>query len=257
MPPKYTVRSVGRPNTGDHRMFIESDGDPISPFHDIPLYANSEKTILNMIVEIPRWTQKKYEISRTEVLNPIKQDTKNGKLRYVKNCYPFKGYIWNYGALPQTWEDPSFAHPETKHRGDNDPVDALEIGSQVAYTGQVKQVKVLGIMALLDDEETDWKVVVVDVNDPKAGKLHDIEDVEKEFPGLYAMDVLEETAKAWNALVKGEVDRGEISITNISVEGSPERVKDPKELEIPPAEDLDPAAPDPHLDGWVFLSDTA
>ncbi len=63
-------------------------------------------------------------------------------------------------------------------------MDALEIGSQVAYTGQVKQVKVLGIMALLDDEETDWKVVVVDVNDPKAGKLHDIEDVEKEFPGL-------------------------------------------------------------------------
>lgn len=118
----------------------------------------------------------------------------------MKNCYPFKGYIWNYGALPQvgtealslvtyltrpqTWEDPSFTHPETKHKGDNDPVDALEIGSEIAYPGQVKQVKPLGIMALIDSGETDWKVIVIDVTDPKAEKLNNVQDVEKEFPGL-------------------------------------------------------------------------
>jgi inorganic pyrophosphatase len=34
-------------------------------------------------------------------LNPIKQDIKKGKLRFVKNVFPHKGYIWNYGALPQ------------------------------------------------------------------------------------------------------------------------------------------------------------
>ena len=27
-----------------------------------------------------------------------------GKLRYVANCFPHHGYIWNYGAIPQTWE---------------------------------------------------------------------------------------------------------------------------------------------------------
>jgi inorganic pyrophosphatase len=32
----------------------------------------------------------------------------------------------------------------------------------VGYVGQVKQVKVLGIMALLDEGETDWKVLVVE-----------------------------------------------------------------------------------------------
>jgi inorganic pyrophosphatase len=39
--------------------------------------------------------------------------------------------------------------------GDNDPLDVCEIGEAVAYPGQVKQVKVLGTMALLDEGETD------------------------------------------------------------------------------------------------------
>ena len=34
-------------------------------------------------------------------MNPIKQDIKKGKVRFVKNSFPYKGYIWNYGALPQ------------------------------------------------------------------------------------------------------------------------------------------------------------
>jgi inorganic pyrophosphatase len=39
-------------------------------------------------------------------------------------------------------------------------------------------------MALLDEGETDWKVIVVDVQDPLAAKLNDIEDVERHLPGL-------------------------------------------------------------------------
>jgi inorganic pyrophosphatase len=87
-------------------------------------------------------------------------------------------------ALEQTWEDPNSIHPETKAKGDNDPLDVCEIGELVGYTGQVKQVKVLGVMALLDEEETDWKVIVIDVNDPLAPKLNDVEDVERHLPGL-------------------------------------------------------------------------
>lgn len=75
-------------------------------------------------------------------------------------------------------------HAETKAKGDNDPLDVCEIGEQVGYVGQIKQVKVLGIMALLDEGETDWKVIVVDVQDPLASKLNDIEDVERHLPGL-------------------------------------------------------------------------
>ena len=75
-------------------------------------------------------------------------------------------------------------HPETKAKGDNDPIDVCEIGEEVGYPGQVKQVKILGTMALLDEGETDWKLIAIDINDPLAPKLNDIEDVERHLPGL-------------------------------------------------------------------------
>lgn len=59
----YSVRKNGAPNTMEHRVYIEKDGLPVSPFHDVPLYANQEQTILNMVVEIPRWTNGKLEVS--------------------------------------------------------------------------------------------------------------------------------------------------------------------------------------------------
>ena len=64
MAPSYSVRKIAPPNTLEHRIYIEKDGVPVSPFHDIPLYANEQQTILNMVVEIPRWTNGKLEVSR-------------------------------------------------------------------------------------------------------------------------------------------------------------------------------------------------
>ena len=61
-PSQYSVRKIAPANTLEHRIYIEKDGVPVSPFHDIPLYANEQQTILNMIVEIPRWTNGKLEV---------------------------------------------------------------------------------------------------------------------------------------------------------------------------------------------------
>ncbi|KAI1260108.1 inorganic pyrophosphatase [Xylariaceae sp. FL1019] len=289
MASQYGVRKVAAPNTLEHRVYIEKDGVPVSPFHDIPLYANQDQTILNMIVEIPRWTNAKLEISKDELLNPIKQDIKKGKLRYVRNCFPHKGYLWNYGAFPQTWEDPNAIHPETKAKGDNDPLDVCEIGELVGYVGQVKQVKVLGVMALLDEEETDWKVIVVDVNDPLAPKLNDVEDVERHLPGLlratnewfriykipdgkpenqfaftgecknksYAMDVIHECAEAWEKLITGKTQPGGISTTNLAVSHSPSRVTPDQLPPLPANENLAPEKIDSSIDKWFFISGAA
>ncbi|KAK4067581.1 hypothetical protein Trihar35433_6141 [Trichoderma harzianum] len=282
----YTVRKVAAQNTLEHRVYIEKDGVPVSPFHDIPLFANQEQTILNMVVEIPRWTNGKLEISKEELLNPIKQDVKKGKLRFVRNCFPHKGYLWNYGAFPQTWEDPNTVHPETKAKGDNDPLDVCEIGELVGYPGQIKQVKVLGVMALLDEEETDWKVIVIDVNDPLAPKLNDVEDVERHLPGLlratnewfriykipdgkpenqfaftgecknktYAMDVIRECAEAWERLITGKTQPGSVSTTNVTVQHSPSRVAPESLPPLPPHQDLPPEKIDASIDKWFFIS---
>lgn len=61
----YSIRKIGTPYTLEHRVFVEKDGVPVSPFHDIPLYANEQQTILNMVVEIPRWTNAKQEVRHT------------------------------------------------------------------------------------------------------------------------------------------------------------------------------------------------
>ncbi|AMD19795.1 HCL356Wp [Eremothecium sinecaudum] len=285
----FTTRQIGAKNTLDYKVYIEQDGKPISPFHDIPLYADRENNIFNMIVEIPRWTNAKLEISREETLNPIIQDTKKGKLRYVRNCFPHHGYIHNYGALPQTWEDPSVAHPETRAHGDNDPLDVLEIGETIAYTGQIKQVKVLGVMALLDEGETDWKVIVIDINDPLAPKLNDIEDVEKHLPGLlratnewfriykipdgkpenqfafsgeaknskYALDVVRECNEAWKQLISGKAVAGkEISLTNTTLTETATYAPQVAE-QLPPASSQPDAPIDKSIHKWFFISGSA
>jgi len=136
-----------------------------------------------MVVEIPRGTNAKLEISTAEDQNPIKQDVKNGKLRYVADVNGFKGYFCNYGAFPQTWEDPNYTHPETQCKGDKDPLDVVEIGEAVHKTGDVVEVKVLGVLALIDEGETDWKVICIDVHDPQAAAINDIADIEKIKPG--------------------------------------------------------------------------
>ncbi|RMZ66895.1 inorganic pyrophosphatase [Pyrenophora seminiperda CCB06] len=281
----YTTRKVGAANTLEHRVYIEKDGQLVSPWHDIPLYANEQQTVLNMVVEVPRWTNAKMEISKEEQLNPIKQDTKKGKLRFVRNCFPHKGYLWNYGAFPQTWEDPNVVHQETKAKGDNDPLDVCEIGELVAKPGEVIQVKVLGVMALLDEGETDWKIMVINVNDPLAPKLNDVEDVERHLPGLlratnewfriykipdgkpenqfafsgecknkkYAMDIVRECAEAWEKLVTGKTPKDEISLTNTTVSHSPDRV-DASSVNVPQGENKAPATIDPSIDKWFYIS---
>jgi inorganic pyrophosphatase len=67
-PSVFTPRKVGAPHTLEHRVYIEKDGVPVSPFHDIPLYANEQQTILNMVVEIPRWTNAKQEVRKPILL---------------------------------------------------------------------------------------------------------------------------------------------------------------------------------------------
>jgi len=244
-----TFEERGTPNTEDYRIYYRNADGPISPFHDIPLYHDAEKKIFNMVVEVPRWTNAKMEIATGERLNPIKQDTKKGKLRYVANVFPFHGYAWNYGALPQTWENPHHVDEATDCKGDNDPVDVCELGSKVCRAGEVIQVKVLGVLAMIDEGETDWKLLAINTDDPLAKQMNDLDDVEKVLPGYlkatvewfrlykvpdgkpenafafngeakdreFAHGVINDTNTHWKELVAGKVDAKGIDIHAVTV----------------------------------------
>jgi inorganic pyrophosphatase len=99
----------GSPDTFEFRIFnYTADKDTVlSAWHDIPLYAG--QGLLNFLCEIPKETSAKMELATDETRTPIKQDTKKGKLRH----YPYN-INWNYGMLPQTWEDPGHVDAELK-----------------------------------------------------------------------------------------------------------------------------------------------
>ncbi|KAJ5191777.1 inorganic pyrophosphatase [Penicillium cinerascens] len=174
--------SVSQP--GETCLYFLRNGQRISPWHDLPLFADREYGILNMVVEIPRGTNAKMEITKEISLNPIKQDIKNGKPRELADLPPYRGYPCNYGAIPQTWEDPNVLDSHTRVAGDDDPLDVCEIGNHVAKCGDIKKVNPLGAFAVLDEGETDWKIIAIDVSDPLSEKMRDIGDVEKHLPGF-------------------------------------------------------------------------
>ncbi len=162
-------------------------------------------------------------------------------------------------------------------------MDVCEIGEAVGYVGQIKQVKPLGIMALLDEGETDWKVIVIDVNDPLASKLNDIEDVERHLPGLirasnewfriykipdgkpenqfafsgecknkkYANEIIHECAEAWEKLITGKTDAGGVTVVNTSVSHSPFMGE---VVHVPKGEHHAAAPIDESISKWFYIS---
>ncbi len=168
----------------NYRVFFQADSKTISPWHDVPLYADKAKGILNFINEIPKGTCEKMEVTKDERYNPIKQDVKMTYI-YKPRMYPFESLV-NYGCLPQTWEDPEHKDESTGYKGDNDPIDVVEVGDRVARCGEVYQVKLLGILGLVDEGEMDWKVIAIRVSDPLASQLDSLEDLEKHMPGKVA-----------------------------------------------------------------------
>lgn len=180
----YGQKRVGSKYSTSFKTYLTRDNKIVSPFHDIPLYADSNNKILNVVNEIPRFEIAKFEISKSLEFNPIVQDTKKGALRFVSNLYPFYGYQCNYGALPQTWEHPDKTDKYCKAKGDNDPLDVIEIGTKRKGVGEVFQAKVLGALGLLDDNETDWKIIIIDIKDEQANKINNIDELNKVYPHI-------------------------------------------------------------------------
>ena len=108
---------------------LYKDNQNISFWHDIP-YKN-DKTF-NFVCEIPKFSRKKVEMSKEILNNPLVHDIKDNKYRYY-----FQPIYWNYGFIPQTWENPqNITHG---YGGDNDPLDFIDIGKKELKIGLLNQ----------------------------------------------------------------------------------------------------------------------
>lgn len=61
-PQDYTPRTTGAPLTRDFRIYLSVGDKLISPWHDIPLFADEKENVLNMVVEVLRWENVKLEV---------------------------------------------------------------------------------------------------------------------------------------------------------------------------------------------------
>jgi len=151
-------------------------------WHDVPLRPSGEaddSLVVNMVTEIPMYMTAKMEVTKEARQNAIAQDlNKDGSPRYYSYGTPF----FNYGLIPQTWEDPDLKSP-AGHGGDNDPIDIIEFGAGPLQMGSITPCRILGSLELIDEGETDHKVMCIALSDPDASRIHSLADLDIVKPG--------------------------------------------------------------------------
>ena len=205
-------------------------------WHTVPLYADASRGVVNMVTEIPMHVTAKMEVDKSAPGNAIRQDVNgDGSPRYYTYGTPF----FNYGLIPQTWEDPTVAD-EGGHYGDDDPLDIVEVGGRALAMGSVTPCKVLGSLELIDSGETDHKILCVAEGSEDYDLINNVSDLETFRPGVLddlvmwmkyyktsdgkgvnelgngerpitreqALEVVEETNGYWKKLCEGREDDG-------------------------------------------------
>lgn len=124
-------------------------------WHDIPLGDNVPEEI-NAIIEIPKGSNNKYEIDKATGL--IKLDRAN----YTAASFPY-----DYGFAPQTlWED-------------GDPLDLIVLTTYPLFPGILVAVRPVAVIEMIDNGESDFKVIAVPVEDKRWEEVHDLGDLNK------------------------------------------------------------------------------
>ena len=173
----HKTHSTGTFGSNSFELSLREGGS--SFWHSIPLYYDAEKKMINFITEIPMHVTAKMEVDKSADGNAIRQDkNKDGSPRYYTYGTPF----FNYGLIPQTWEDPEVLSAEG-NGGDNDPLDVMEVGMTPLPMGSVTPCKVLGSIELIDDGETDHKILCVSEGSKDFDKIHDVASLESYRPG--------------------------------------------------------------------------
>ncbi|TCK04140.1 inorganic diphosphatase [Marinobacterium mangrovicola] len=132
--------------------------------------AFNEDGSLRAVVEIPTGTSAKWEMSK-ENPEDVYWEYKKGKPRIVN----YLGYPGNYGAIPGT------ALPK-ELGGDGDPLDVLILG-QALPRGEVVDVRLIGVLKMLDDGEQDDKLIAVLTKDSPFANIESLEQLDAEFGG--------------------------------------------------------------------------
>lgn len=131
--------------------------EAIHPWHDIPI-GKKAPSVINMMVEIPKGSKVKYEL-----------DKKTGLLRLDRFMYSAVYYPGDYGFAPQTlWED-------------NDPLDIFVFTNEAIHPMTLCEVRVLGVLHMVDDNGSDDKIIGAYLHDPRFSDRLDISNIPQHY----------------------------------------------------------------------------
>ncbi|MCL4069461.1 inorganic diphosphatase [Pseudomonas sp. GX19020] len=125
---------------------------------------------IRAVVEIPTGTSAKWEMSKEDP-KAVYWEYKDGAPRIVN----YLGYPGNYGAIPGT------ALPK-ELGGDGDPLDVLIIG-QAIPRGEVADIRLIGVLKMLDGGEQDDKLIGVLTRESPFAHIESMAQLDNEYPG--------------------------------------------------------------------------
>lgn len=127
----------------------------ISLLHDVS-YGTHAPNSINTIIEIPKGSKNKYEI-----------DKETGLIMLDRAMHSAQDYPFDYGFMPQSlWDD-------------GDPLDIVILTTYPLAVGVLVKVRPVGVLRMIDDGESDAKIIGVPEKDPRFDEIHDITDVNK------------------------------------------------------------------------------
>lgn len=135
---------------------------PLEPFRRTPPFHAwhdvdpGTSTCFTAIIEIPLGSSNKYEL-----------DKASGLLKLDRVLHSAVFYPANYGFIPKTLAD------------DGDPLDVLILGAEPVYPLTLITARPIGLMTMVDQDEIDYKIIAVGINDPEYNSYHDIHELPK------------------------------------------------------------------------------
>lgn len=125
----------------------------MNPWHDVEP-GEKAPSVINTVIEISKHSRMKYEL-----------DKPSGMIRLDRVVHTTNVYPGDYGFMPQTlWDD-------------GDPLDVLVLTDEGVLPNTVARVRVIGVLRMIDDDESDDKILGVYEDDPRYSDTTDIDDV--------------------------------------------------------------------------------
>lgn len=125
----------------------------MNPWHDVSP-GDKAPQIVTALIEIPQGSKTKFEL-----------DKASGLLKVDRVLYSSVHYPANYGFIPRSY------------CGDHDPLDILVLGQAEVYPLSLMRARPVGCMRMIDQGESDDKVIAVHEDDPEMAHVQTIKDL--------------------------------------------------------------------------------